>query len=115
MSLGINYQLGTNNLGGLAYTYHQLGRGRKVSGSFARTALPATVVSVTYDSANELTNWNGTPVSSDANGNVLSDGANTFTWDARNQLSSVNGVNLPMTPLGVAFKICWAHRLSMTV
>jgi RHS repeat-associated protein len=97
---GINYQLGTINLGGLAYTYDQLGRRTQVSGSFARTALPATVVSATYDSANELTNWNGTPVSSDANGNMLSDGANTFTWDARNQLSSVNGINLSYDAFG---------------
>ncbi|HZU34066.1 MAG TPA: RHS repeat-associated core domain-containing protein, partial [Candidatus Angelobacter sp.] len=97
---GISYQLGSTNLGGLTYTYDQLGRRTQVSGSFARTALPANVVSATYDAANQLTNWNGTPVSSDANGNVLSDGTNTFTWDARNQLSSANGTNLSYDGLG---------------
>ena len=97
---GINYQLGANNLGGLTYTYDQLGRRTQVSGSFARTALPATVVSATYDAANQLTNWNGTSVSYDANGNVLSDGANILTWDARNQLSSANGTSLSYDAFG---------------
>ncbi len=98
--IGIDYQLGANDLGGLTYTYDQLGRRTQVSGSFARTALPATVVSATYDAANQLTNWNGTPVSHDANGNVLSDGANTFTWDTRNQLSSANGTSLSYDAFG---------------
>jgi RHS repeat-associated protein len=97
---GINYQVGANNVGGLTYTYDQLGRRTQASGSFARTALPATVVSATYDAANQLTNWNGTPVSYDANGNVLSDGANILTWDARNQLSSANGTSLSYDAFG---------------
>lgn len=97
---GISYQLGANNLGGLTYTYDQLGHRTQVSGSFARTALPATVVSATYDAANQVTNWNGTPVSYDANGNVLSDGVNTLSWDARNQLSSANGTSLSYDAFG---------------
>jgi hypothetical protein len=41
-----------------------------------------------------LLNWNGTPISYDLNGNMLSDGANTFSWNARNQVATLNNVNL---------------------
>jgi len=44
--------------------------------------------------ANELTNWNGTPISYDLNGNMLSDGVNTFSWNARNQVAALNNVSL---------------------
>jgi len=27
-------------------------------------------------------NWNSTPISYDLNGNILSDGTNTFSWNA---------------------------------
>jgi RHS repeat-associated protein len=40
-----------------------------------------------------LTNWNGAPISYDLNGNMLSDGANVFTWNARNQVAALNGVS----------------------
>jgi uncharacterized protein RhaS with RHS repeats len=38
-------------------------------------------------------NWNGIALTYDANGNMLSDGANAFTWNARNQLAALNGRN----------------------
>jgi RHS repeat-associated protein len=101
---GINYQLGTNNLGGLTYAYDQLGRRTQVAGSFARTGLPGAVGSASYDAANELTNWNGTPISYDSNGNMLSDGTNAFTWNARNQVATVNSVSLQYDALGRRIK-----------
>jgi YD repeat-containing protein len=79
---GITYQFGSNTLGNLTYAYDQLGQRTQVSGSFARTGLPGAVTSATYDAANELTNWNGLALSYDQNGNMLSDGANAFTWNA---------------------------------
>jgi RHS repeat-associated protein len=97
---GLTYQLGSTTLGTLSYSYDQLGRKTQVSGSFARTGLPAPVVSATYDAANQLVNWNGVPVSYDANGNMLSDGVNTFTWDARNHMATLNGVNLQYDAFG---------------
>jgi RHS repeat-associated protein len=97
---GISYQLGPANLGSLSYTYDQLGHRTQVSGSFARTALPATVVSAAYDATNQLTTWNGTAISHDANGNMIYDGANTFVWDTRNHLSSANGINLSYDAVG---------------
>jgi RHS repeat-associated protein len=101
---GINYQLGTDSLGGLTYTYDQLGRRTQVGGSFARTGLPGAVGPASYDAANELTNWNGTPISYDSNGNMLSDGTNAFTWNARNQVATVNSVSLQYDALGRRIK-----------
>ena len=86
---GITYQFGANTLGNLTYTYDSLGRRTLVGGSFARTGLPGAVTSSSYDAANELTNWNGPAISYDLNGNMLSDGSNVFTWNARNQVASL--------------------------
>jgi YD repeat-containing protein len=78
---GITHQFGGGTLGNLTYGYDSLGRRTQGRGSFARTGLPGAVSSTTYDAANELTNWNGTPISYDLNGNMLS-GTNTFNWNA---------------------------------
>lgn len=91
---GITYNFGGSVLGNLTYAYDSLGRRTQVSGSFARTNLPAAVASAVYDAANELTNWNSTSLSYDSNGNMLADGSNVFTWNARNQAASLNGANL---------------------
>jgi RHS repeat-associated protein len=52
----------------------------------AATGFPQAVASATYDVANELTNWNGTTINYDANGNMQNDGAASYTWNGRNQL-----------------------------
>jgi RHS repeat-associated protein len=90
---GITYQFGANTLGNLTYTYDSLGRRTQVGGSFARTGLPGAVTSTAYDAANELTNWNGASIPYDANGNMLSDGSNLFTWNTRDQVATLNGVS----------------------
>jgi RHS repeat-associated protein len=97
---GITYKFSANTLGNLTYSYDSLGRRTQVGGSFAQTGLPGTVTSATYDAANELTNWNGTPISYDLNGNMLSDGANTFSWNARNQVATLNSVSLQYDGFG---------------
>jgi len=71
-----------------------------VGGSFAQTSLPGSITSATYDAANELTNWNGTSIPYDNNGNMLSDGSNVFTWNARNQVASLNSVGLQYDAFG---------------
>jgi YD repeat-containing protein len=91
---------GSNTLGNLTYTYDQLGRRTQVGGSFARTGLPGVVTSAFYDAANEVTNWNGLAISYDQNGNILSDGANTFTWNARNQVAKLNNISLQYDAFG---------------
>src|SRR5215831_10256562 len=90
---GISCKFNANTLGDLSYTYDSLGRRTQVSGSFAQTGLPGAITSASYDAANELTNWNGTAISYDLNGNMLSDGTNTFTWNARNQVASLNSLS----------------------
>jgi RHS repeat-associated protein len=97
---GLTYQVGTNTLGNLTYAYDVAGRRTQVGGSFARTGLPAAITSASYDVANELTNWNGTALSYDSNGNMLSDGSNSFTWNARNQVAALNGVSMQYDGFG---------------
>lgn len=61
-----------------------------VSGTYARTGLPAaTTANAVYDIANQLTSWNGAAVTADANGNLTSQGGYTYTYNARNQLTTV--------------------------
>jgi uncharacterized protein RhaS with RHS repeats len=47
-----------------------------------------------------LTNWNGTAISYDSNGNMLSDGSNVFTWNARDQVATLNSVSLQYDAFG---------------
>jgi RHS repeat-associated protein len=88
---GISYALGATALGDLSYGYDAGGRRQSVGGSLARTGLPQPVSSATYNAANELVSWNGAALTNDANGNLTNDGANSYTWDARGQLSAVTG------------------------
>jgi RHS repeat-associated protein len=96
----INYATVAGPLGNLTYIYDVTGFRSQVGGSLARTGLPSELTSAGYNPANQLTNYGLAVVSYDKNGNMLSDGTNTFTWDARNQLSSVNGVALRYDAFG---------------
>jgi RHS repeat-associated protein len=98
--IGITYQKGPQTLGNLSYTYDSIGRRTQVNGSFARIGLPPQIGSATYDASNELTNWNGTAINYDANGNIVSDSTNSFVWDARNRLANVNGTPLTYDSFG---------------
>lgn len=80
--------MGTTAVGSLTYTYDAAGRSLQKTGSLATTGFPSPVASAVYDVANELTNWNGTPITYDANGNIQNDGVATYTWNGRNQLGS---------------------------
>jgi RHS repeat-associated protein len=83
----MSYQLGTTTaVGSLTYQYDPAGRRTQVGGSLAATAFPQAMSLAVYDVANELTNWNGTTITPDANGNILNDGVAAYTWNARNQL-----------------------------
>jgi len=96
----ITYKFNANTLGDLEYSYDSLGRRTLINGSFSQTALPGAMSFATYDAANELTNWNGTALSYDLNGNMLSDGTNAFSWNARNQVASLNSVSLQYDAFG---------------
>jgi len=90
---GLTYQFGANPVGNLSYNYDPAGQRVQMGGSFARTGLPQAMASAVYDVANELTNWNGTTIGYDANGNIQNDGAAANVWNARNQLASRGGVS----------------------
>ncbi|WP_051979009.1 RHS repeat-associated core domain-containing protein [Edaphobacter aggregans] len=87
---GISYALGSSNLGSINYGYDAAGHRTTASGSLAATSIPATVNSATYNAANQLTNWNGVSISYDANGNLVSDGIHSYSWNARDQLKSID-------------------------
>jgi RHS repeat-associated protein len=44
-----------------------------------------------YNSNNQQTGWGGQTNTFDLNGNLTSDGANTYTWDARDRLIAMTG------------------------
>ncbi|WAM28258.1 RHS repeat-associated core domain-containing protein [Myxococcus sp. NMCA1] len=85
----IEFSKGATVLGDLTYAYDADGNPTSVGGTYARTLLPASFTGAVYDAANQLVSWQGGTLAHDANGNVMSDGARTYTWDARNQLSQV--------------------------
>jgi RHS repeat-associated protein len=84
----MSYQLGTTAVGSLTYQYDAAGRRIQMGGSLAATGFPQAVSSTVYDVDNELTGWNGTTISNDANGNIQNDGVALYSWNARNQLIS---------------------------
>jgi hypothetical protein len=92
--------LGVTVLGNLTYTYDAAENRTQIGGTFARTGLPAAVASAVYNAANQLTQWGATPLTYDNNGNLTSDGTNTYTWNARNQLSSMTGATFVYDGLG---------------
>ena len=86
----INYATSSTALGNLTYTYDPAGRCRNIGGSFASINLPSAVSITSYDAANELTAWGTATPTYDSNGNTTSDGTNSYVWNARNQLVSMN-------------------------
>jgi RHS repeat-associated protein len=78
-------------LGDLTYGYDLAGRRTSMDGAFARTGLPAALGSATYDANNRLSNWGGTALSHDANGNLLGFQAKTYGWNSRDQLATISG------------------------
>src|SRR6266699_236707 len=88
---GVTYMLGTNTLGNLTFAYDLAGRRTGVGGSYARTGTPQTASAATYNANNQLTQWKGATLTYDANGNLTSDGTNSYTWNARNQLVTISG------------------------
>lgn len=89
---GITYKKADGTLiGDLTYTYDADGQRTGMGGSLARVD-PGTAVSTTqFNANNQLVKWNTQSLSYDANGNLTSDGTNTYTWDERNQLRGISG------------------------
>jgi RHS repeat-associated protein len=88
--LSLSYDHGATHIGDLAYTYDVGGRQSAESGSLAQFNTPAAVATMTYNAANRLTAIGSVIPTFDNNGNLLSNGAATYTWNARNQLIGTN-------------------------
>ena len=72
------WTLGNNRVGDLEYSYDADGRVIGKTGSFAQTNLPQAVTGNMFNADNEMTAFNGTTLSYDANGNLTNDGTNTY-------------------------------------
>jgi hypothetical protein len=64
------------------------------TGSLAAATLPSNVAggtSTAYNADNAQTKFNGTTHGYDSDGNLTTDGTNTYTWDARNHVTNISG------------------------
>ena len=93
----LTYKRSGNVLGNLTYEYDAAGRRVSFGGSFAYTVSPQPFSSATYNAANRQLTSRGQTLSYDLNGNLESDGTNTYTWDARGRLASISGPNSTAT------------------
>lgn len=76
-----------------SYTYDAAGHRTSVTGDLA-TFVQATgtdITDATYNANNQLKTWGGKSFTYDKNGNLQSDGVNTYAFDARDQLLGVTG------------------------
>src|SRR5262249_28058682 len=87
----LTYRNAVGPLGDLTYTYDRAGNRTRVGGSFARTLLPDPIDSASYDAANRQLTFGARNLTYDANGNLTSDGTNSYTWDARDRLIALTG------------------------
>ncbi|MCH8623142.1 hypothetical protein, partial [Undibacterium sp. TS12] len=68
---GITYKKADNSIiGDLTYGYDDGGRRTRKGGSLAKTDLPDTVTTTSYDANNRLTTWGSQILSYDKNGNL---------------------------------------------
>src|SRR5262249_8270831 len=95
--IAITYKKSGATLGDLSYGYDAAGRRVRFSGSYARTGLPASVATTSYNDANRQSTFGSQSQSYDLNGNLTSDGVNTYSWNARDQLASIGGASLNAT------------------
>jgi RHS repeat-associated protein len=87
---GITYTNAGSTLGTLTYAYDSVGHRTQIGGSMAQTALPLAVGNISYNADNQLTQWGDASLYYDQNGNTTSDDLNSYTWNSRNQLVSMN-------------------------
>jgi len=90
----VTFKKDSTVLGNLTYEYDATGKRTNTGGTFARTGLPQSLTSMTYNATNQLTQRGSANLTYDNNGNLTSDGTNTYTWNARDQLASMSGPGL---------------------
>jgi RHS repeat-associated protein len=77
---------------GDSYQYSYDSVGNRLTQESMVNGLSSTV-NYNYDIANRLEDVNGVAYTYDDNGNLLSDGVNTYAYDSANRLTSVNGTD----------------------
>ncbi len=92
MVTGVDYRDQQGGLvGDLRYGYDAAGRIRTVAGGLAGTDLPAPTARRGHDEANRLVRSGDTELVYDRAGNLIEDGVNRYSWDARGRLVAVDG------------------------
>jgi RHS repeat-associated protein len=90
----VTYKQGTTTLGTLTYTYDAAGNRLKTGGTFARSNLPPTLTTTSYNTNNQQLMRGTTTETYDLNGNLATTtdvGVTTaYTWNARNQLTGIS-------------------------
>lgn len=88
----LRYTMGPTVLDSMTYGYDTGGRRDSFVSSLTQSVLPAAVSAGTYNPADALLTYASiTAPTYDNNGNLTSDGTNTYTWNARNQLVGISG------------------------
>ncbi len=90
----MKWTLNGNAVGDLEYAYDADGRVIQKTGSLASAQLPSPVSGNTFNADNEMTAFNGATLTYDADGNLTSDGTNSYLWDTRGHLSTLAGTNV---------------------
>jgi len=77
----------------LTYAYDAAGNRISLTRTNGTASNLPVAVQAAYDAANQQIQFNSANPNQtfDANGNLTSDGTNTYTWDARNRLTSISG------------------------
>ena len=103
-----------SNLGNLTYAYDADGRRTVVGGALAAVHLPSNVAGsgTTYNADNEQIKFNGTSLTYDAAGQLTGDGTNTYTWDARHQLTKISQGS---TTIATFVNDAFGRRMSKTI
>jgi len=91
---GLTYKEGSTTIGTLTYGYNAAGERVQTGGTWARTGQPNAMTGATYNAANHQLTFGSQTLTYDLNGNLTSDGTNTYYWNARNQLVAINGTSV---------------------
>ena len=96
--LGSHKQYGTTAIGYLTYEYDKGGNRTKIGGSWARTGMPESLTTTSYDTNNRQLTFGDKTLAYDDNGNLQSindsNGTTLYSWNARNQLGGITGPNV---------------------
>jgi RHS repeat-associated protein len=80
-----------SQIGDLHYALDPDGNRTQQWGSYARLTIPQATPTAVYNADNQLSTVGTTSYTYDNNGNLTGDGTSTYSWNARNQLTSISG------------------------